>query len=185
MAVYLALVHYPVYNRNNEVIATAITNLDIHDIARVASTFGVAGYFLVHPEESQKNLAQEILDFWQTGVGSDYNPDRAIAFRLITLKDSVEDCKKEIQAISGNLPKIVVTSARKDYGKEIDYQTLREKIENTTEDYLILFGTGWGLTKEIMESADYRLPPIMGAGEYNHLSVRAAVAIICDRLFGK
>ena len=29
---YLGLVHYPIYNKNMQVIATAVTNFDIHDI---------------------------------------------------------------------------------------------------------------------------------------------------------
>jgi hypothetical protein len=36
-----------------------------------------------------------------------------------------------------------------------------------------------------MEQADYILEPIYGPGEYNHLSVRSAVAIILDRLLGE
>ena len=38
---YLALVHYPVVNRRGEVIVSALINLDLHDIARAAKTFGV------------------------------------------------------------------------------------------------------------------------------------------------
>ena len=49
---------------------------------------------------------------------------------------------------------------------------------------LMLFGTGWGLTKEVKAEADFRLEPIEGKG-YNHLSVRSAVAIILDRLLGE
>ena len=183
MAVYFALMHYPVYNRNNKIIATAITNLDIHDIARVASTFGVAGYFIVHPEAEQKALAKEIIDFWQIGGGKTYNPDRALAFRLVQVVDNLKDCLEEIRSKEGMFPKIVVTSTRKDFSREISYQDLRKKI-NAQEPILILFGTGWGLTNEIMNKADYRLPPICGSGEYNHLSVRAAVAIVADRLLG-
>ena len=44
--------------------------------------------------------------------------------------------------------------------------------------YLILFGTGWGLTSEILE-------PIRGKTKYNHLCVRSAVSIILDRLLGE
>ena len=54
---YLALVHYPVYDRHRRVVATAITNLDIHDIARSSRTYQLAGYFLVHPVTAQRELA--------------------------------------------------------------------------------------------------------------------------------
>ncbi|MBT8351253.1 MAG: RNA methyltransferase, partial [Deltaproteobacteria bacterium] len=36
---YVALVHYPVVNKNGDVIASAVTNLDLHDIARAAKTY--------------------------------------------------------------------------------------------------------------------------------------------------
>ena len=31
---WVALVHHPVYDKNHKVVATALTNLDLHDIAR-------------------------------------------------------------------------------------------------------------------------------------------------------
>ena len=44
---YLGLVHYPIYNKNMQVIATAVTNFDIHDISRTARTYDVKKYFLI------------------------------------------------------------------------------------------------------------------------------------------
>ena len=44
---YLGLVHYPIYNKHMKVIATAVTNFDIHDIARTARTYDVKKYFLL------------------------------------------------------------------------------------------------------------------------------------------
>src|SRR5690606_14363961 len=35
------LVHHPVLDRAGEVVTTAITNLDLHDIARSAHTYGL------------------------------------------------------------------------------------------------------------------------------------------------
>ena len=51
---YVALLHAPVYNKNMETIATSITNLDIHDIARSTTTYGVKRYYIVHPAEAQR-----------------------------------------------------------------------------------------------------------------------------------
>ena len=50
---------------------------------------------------------------------------------------------------------------------------------------LILLGTGHGLAQDIVDASDYTLCPIRGAAEYNHLSVRAAAAIILDRVIGE
>ncbi len=44
MDIYIGLVHHPVRNRHGETVATAVTNLDIHDIARAARTYGIRGY---------------------------------------------------------------------------------------------------------------------------------------------
>ena len=54
---YLALTHYPVVNKRGEIIASALTNLDLHDIARVARTYGVKGYYVITPLEDQRELA--------------------------------------------------------------------------------------------------------------------------------
>ena len=59
-----------------------------------------------------------------------------------------------------------------------------ERIRNE-KPLLMLFGTGWGLSKEVLDIADHRLAPIQGASAYNHLSVRSAAAIILDRLLGR
>jgi hypothetical protein len=47
---------------------------------------------------------------------------------------------------------------------------------------LLLFGTGWGLSPEIIQSVDFMLQPIQGPTHYNHLSVRSAVAILLYEL---
>jgi hypothetical protein len=36
----------------------------------------------------------------------------------------------------------------------------------------------------VIAAGDGILPPIAGAGSYNHLSVRSAAAIVLDRLLG-
>ena len=48
----------------------------------------------------------------------------------------------------------------------------------------MLFGTGQGLSPLIIEQSDYLLLPIDGFSEFNHLSVRSAVAIVLDRWLG-
>jgi len=58
-------------------------------------------------------------------------------------------------------------------------------LQRTTQPFLIVFGTGWGLTESILAQSDYVLEPIEGGTDYNHLSVRAAAAIIMDRLLGR
>ncbi len=53
MAVNIALIHFPVINKLGETIGSAVTNLDIHDIARAARTFGVDRYYIITPYADQ------------------------------------------------------------------------------------------------------------------------------------
>lgn len=182
--IYIGLVHYPIYNKNDEVVTTALTNFDIHDIARTARTYDIRRYFIIHPLESQAALAKEVLSYWQEGYGGSYNPDRREAFSIIELSESIETAVNRIKELEGTEPFIVTTDARK-YTNTVSYQQLRQNIETENRPCLLLFGTGWGIQKEVMENFDYILEPIYGPGDYNHLPVRAAVAIILDRLLGE
>lgn len=181
--IYLALIHAPVYNKNMETVATSITNLDLHDIARCSTTFGVKRYYVVHPAEAQRKLAGRIMGFWQEGYGADYNPDRQEAFARVKIAESLAEVYAEIEAECGAAPIKVATDARR-YNNTITYTELRKDLETTDTPILLLFGTGWGLLKEDVESMDRILEPIYGPTDYNHLSVRSAVAIILDRLRG-
>ena len=66
---YIGLVHHPIYDSRREVVATAVTNFDIHDIARCARTFGIGGYFVITPLESKIQLVERILSHWREGAG--------------------------------------------------------------------------------------------------------------------
>ncbi len=74
--IYLALVHYPVKNKNGQTITSAVTNLDLHDIARAAKTYGVGAFYVVTPLEDQKELVEKIVSHWTEGFGRIYNPKR-------------------------------------------------------------------------------------------------------------
>lgn len=181
-SVYLALLHYPVYNKQNEVIASAVTNFDVHDIARCARTYGMKRYYLVTPLKEQTILIEKIIRHWTEGFGATYNSDRKEALNLVDIKEDLKSVIDDIEKKNGEKPKIIVTAAKK-YDKSIGYSSLRDKIGSSTCPYILLFGTGWGIEKSIIEEADYVLEPISGPSDYNHLSVRSAVSIILDRLF--
>jgi hypothetical protein len=177
---YVALIHYPVVNKNGEVIASAITNLDIHDISRAAKTFGVRVFYIVTPLEDQRALAGRIVSYWVDGAGAAYNPKRNEALRLISIKPSFAQVFEEIQTERGKRPEVVVTSARQHH-HPLSYATLQQRLKSDVPCLLVL-GTAWGLAEGFIDDADYALDPITGTSEYNHLSVRSAAAIILDRL---
>ena len=167
-------------NKNGGTIASAITNLDIHDIARISKTYCVKKFYIVNPLKDQKELLNDIVKHWITGNGAKYNPKRKLALELIDIKNSLGDVEDHIFSLGMEKPKVVATCAR-EFNQNINYKTLRSLIKDD-KPYLLVFGTGWGLSEEIIKKADYILSPIKGYGEYNHLSVRSAVAIILDRI---
>jgi len=179
----VALIHYPVVNRNGEIIGSAVTNLDLHDIARAGRTFGVGTYWVVTPYPLQQELATGIVRHWTEGYGGRVNSDRAEALSIIRIIASLEGVLAEMTARHGRRPKVVATSAGGQQGG-ISYAGLRQELGQNTP-VLLLLGTGWGLAPEVMAQADAVLPPIKGPGDFNHLSVRSAAAIILDRLFGR
>ncbi|WP_456397396.1 RNA methyltransferase [Desulfurobacterium sp.] len=183
MSVYVSIIHYPVYNKEKRIVATSLTTLDIHDIARSARTYGVKGYYIVQPIENHLWLANKLLSFWQGGHGREYNPKRWEALKLVKAVPYIEDAVSDIEKIEGRKPKIVSTSAKK-CKRTVSFDFLRKEIAKDKYPYLICFGTGWGLTEEFIQSSDYILEPICGPTDYNHLSVRSAASIILDRLLG-
>lgn len=180
----IALLHYPVYNKNRQVVATAVTNLDLHDIARAARTFGLFRYFAVTPVIEQQALAQRIRDHWQGGWGASYNPKRRAALELLQVVPTLDAALAELEESFGRPAKIVATGAQCRPGT-VSFPDLRCLLRTSDEPLLLLLGTGWGLTDELFARADFVLEPIRGAGTYNHLSVRAAAAIMLDRLLGE
>lgn len=180
---HVVLTHYPVIDKHGDTIASAVTNLDLHDIARAAKTYGVRSFYVVTPLLDQKKLIEKIVAHWETGAGAHYNPKRCEALALIKVKDSLDEVKGDIESDGCGYPKTVVTSAKLSK-RAIDYKRFR-KMLNMDSPYLLVFGTAWGLSEEITSEADYLLEPILGATDYNHLSVRSAVAIILDRLMGR
>jgi len=179
--VYIALIHYPVYNKDLKKIVTAFTNLDAHDIARAGKTYGVKKFYLVNPVSDQRELVKKVIDHWTVGPGVNFNPTRKEALEIVEVNESIEEIIDDIEKTENVRPKVVVTDARIK-SEMVGYKKLREKIFNDDKPFLILFGTGWGLTEEVINSADYILKPVKGYNDFNHLSVRSAAAIILDRL---
>jgi hypothetical protein len=171
-----------VVNRNGDTIASAITNFDIHDIARAAETYGVKRFYVVTPLEDQQQLIERIVAHWTAGIGSELNPDRRTALKNVTVMASVEDACEQITKQSGCKPVTVVTCA-KEYEGRVSYAKMRDMLAAGTP-YLLLMGTAWGFPADFILAADYILEPVKGNTPYNHLSVRSAASIIMDRLLG-
>jgi len=184
-AVYCGLVHFPVRDKTGEVVSTSVTPIDIHDIARTCRTYGIRRYFVISPHPAQNEAIRKMLDFWEEGAGKKYNANRAEALSLVRLTESIDEAVERVIREEGETPEIWVTSARFEDGA-LEYEEARKALQGEKRTpVLLLFGTGWGLSEDITEKADFRLAPVKGAGDgFNHLSVRSAAAVMLDRLFG-
>jgi tRNA (guanine37-N1)-methyltransferase len=179
---YVALLHHPVYDREGRIVTTAVTNLDIHDIARSARTYGLGGYFIITPLSSQRELVQRIIGHWREGHGRQADQDRREALSLVRVCEALEEALCLVEQETGSRPLTVATSAQ----PVPDSVSIAELAGRLTSRHpvLILLGTGWGLTRELVQRVDLRVAGIRGVGAYNHLSVRSAAAILLDRIFG-
>lgn len=179
----LGLVHYPIMDRKKDLVATNITNFDIHDIARAATVYGVERYYLIHPAEEQLMFVERILDHWRVGEGAKFNPYRKTSLERVktarTLDEAVADWGVDCLKIG--------THARPvDGTKSYTIPELKNEMFNKQKPVFLIFGTGFGLTDDYMKGLDGILESIRGAPpkDYRHLSVRSAVSIYLDRVMG-
>jgi hypothetical protein len=195
----LALVHHPVLDRAGGTVTTAITNLDLHDMARSARTYGAERLFVVHPIAAQRLLAERIREHWVSGSGKRRIPDRAVALDVLSVVSSLEEAFAAFAAGGDPAGAAGGGGAAERTGVELwttaaaarglattSTAAARERLAQAPRPVMIAFGTGWGLAPEIVAGADVRLEPIRARADtgYNHLSVRAACAITLDRLLG-
>ena len=181
---YVMEVHYPVLDKRGEKSSTAITGMDLHDIARACRTYGIKKYLLVTPIAQQREMAKRIAGHWTSGWGADYNPDRREAFSTLKIFASVRKAIEWAEEKEKKPVFKIATTAKRHAGAQ-HWLTLKREILRRDHSPLIIFGTGWGLHDEVMEMADAVMTPICGGKDgWNHLSVRSAVSITLDRFFG-
>jgi len=174
----VALVHAPVLDRRGDRVTSAVTNLDLHDIARSARTYGARRFYVVTPAREQVALVERIARHWCQGHGVAYHADRAEALRLIETVPSLEAAVGAWEEELGRPVRPILTGAARHDG--ISFAACRQLRDE--HPLLLVFGTGWGLAPEIFARGWTVLEPVRGVADYNHLSVRAAAAIILDRL---
>ncbi len=180
---YAALLHDEVIIQQGQVGTSSVTSLDVHDIARSGRTYGIKEYFMVTPLEDQQKIVGKILDFWKE-AGIDYNKQRHEAVKIVTLADSLDEVVERITEKEGKKPLVVGTSARSVGHAELITYKDQAKVWAHNRPVLFVFGTAKGLAPQVLERCDYLLIPVEGFSDFNHLSVRSAIAIIYDRWLG-
>lgn len=177
----VALLHDEMYDKTERVVTTSITLIDVHDIARSSKTYGTQALYVTHSSPIMRRLARSITSHWESDFGAAYNPNRKEALALIDVVVNLDEAIQKIDLRTKKLPKLIATDARPGMGR-ITFSEMRAAILQNTEPYLLMVGTGWGMSQPLLDRAEYYLEPIWGPTEYNHLSVRAATAILLDRL---
>jgi hypothetical protein len=175
-----ALIHYPVLDREREIVTAAITNVDLHDLSRSTHSYGLCNLFVVHPIAAQRELVARVREHWVNGAGGKRIPDRKPALENLRVVASLDEAVTEL----GSDSELWTTSASSEGEKVVSYADARQRLQGEGPPVLLCFGTGWGLAASIHARAALQLEPIRSprADQYNHLSVRAATAIMLDRL---
>ncbi|HJQ84829.1 MAG TPA: RNA methyltransferase [Candidatus Binatia bacterium] len=180
---YLALLHHPVYDKNGAVVTTAVTNMDVHDFGRLARTYGARAFYVATPVPTLRRLVERIMRHWESGPGAAYNHTRREALALARLAHDLDAVVADVEREAGVLPRLVATSAREG-GRKLPFAALRQRLATDGRPEVLVFGTGWGLTEDVLGRVDDVLEPVRGVDGWNHLSVRSAAAVILDRLRG-
>ncbi|WKZ56192.1 MAG: RNA methyltransferase [Bdellovibrionota bacterium] len=178
----VALLHDDMLDKQGKVVTTSLTLLDVHDIARSARTFGLQSFFIAHSLSTMRTLASVLHSHWQVGYGATYNPNRKEALSIVQVVAKLQDAEQELLQRFGAPPKLIATSARPGAARTsfADMRTILR--QQPAAPFLLMLGTGWGMSEPLLNRADYFLEPIHGVADFNHLSVRSACAIMLDRL---
>lgn len=182
--IFLALVHHPTLDRRGAVVATAVTTLDLHDLARLGRTYGLCGVYATTPLRGQRSLVARLLKHWVGGAGGRLNPCRREALEGLRVVESLAEASREVERLWGEPPVTIGTSAREGQDR-LTFREARSLLGASRQPVLLVFGTGWGLAPEAEAACRWVLEPVRGAAGYNHLSVRTAAAIVVDRLLAQ
>ncbi|NLV81481.1 MAG: tRNA (guanosine(37)-N1)-methyltransferase TrmD [Synergistaceae bacterium] len=181
---YVMEIHYPVLDKSGEKSSTAITGMDLQDIARACRTYGIKKYLLVTPTAQQREMAKKIITYWTKGLGSKCNPNLKEAFSSVKIFASAQKALSWVKQKEKVEPYKIATTAQIGEGAT-HWLSLKREILFENLSPVFMFGTGLGLHKEILNSADAVMTPIIGGTDgWNHLSMRSAVSITLDRFFG-
>ncbi|MBO4301437.1 MAG: tRNA (guanosine(37)-N1)-methyltransferase TrmD [Desulfovibrio sp.] len=183
------LTHYPVLLEGQKCGASSLTNLDIHDIARISCSYGMSAFYVATPLKDQLRVLEEILRHWTRGSGGNKHTDRALALKLVRPVSSLEEATTRMSAQFGVRPRLIASSAtwpRKTSSQRPQMPMLTPRDVRCwcqQGPVMLCLGTARGLAPEALELCEGVIRPIRYLG-YNHLSVRSAAAILADRILG-
>jgi hypothetical protein len=181
MELNVVLLHDEMVDKTGALVTTSLTMIDLHDIARSSTTYGVKATYIAHPAPAMRTLARSLKLHWEEGFGATYNPNRKEALEHIRIVSSLDEAIADIHRRTGLSPILLATSA-KGGGDRVSFSAMRAELASSSSPFLLMFGTGWGMSDPLLARAHRYIEPIYGPTPYNHLSVRSACAIMLDRL---
>lgn len=175
------LCHSPVVLENGKIGCSSLTNLDVHDIGRISRSYGMGPFFVLHPLNDQRQILNTILEHWQ--MREKGHADRKKALDLARPVHDFEEIKDWCDMYYGQAPCWIISSANwpEKVAPVASVKEIREMCEE--RPVIICLGTARGLAVHQLPFNFLRMRPIRFLDE-NHLSVRAAAAIIADRILG-
>jgi len=182
MKFFVALLHDGMVDKQGNNVTTSLTLIDLHDISRSCKTYGVTNFFIAHPSPHMRKLAHTLFEHWDLGYGATYNSNRKDALSILKITQNLQDIIAEIDQICGQ-PPLILASTAKDGENRLSFEDLRRDLNTLDQPQLLLLGSGWGMGEALLSHAHKILEPISGPTDFNHLSVRSALAIMLDRIF--
>ena len=179
---YVCLIHYPVLLKGKNSGASSLTNLDIHDIARISCAYGLGGFYVSTPLADQSRILEDITCYWTEGPGAGSNPDRARALAGVRHVSHAADAAALVEKETGRQPLLLGASA--EWRAKAVYTPRAVRCALHERPVLLLFGTAQGLAPEALAECDGILRPLRFLSSYRHLSVRSATAAYVDRILG-
>ncbi|MBQ7739498.1 MAG: tRNA (guanine(37)-N(1))-methyltransferase, partial [Desulfovibrionaceae bacterium] len=177
------LVHHPV-KIEGQIGTSSLTNLDIHDIARVSASYGLGPFFVVTPLADQLTILENILQHWTKGLAGQRHPDRAYALSHVRPAKSLEEALSLATSELGIRPTGILSSASWPKKPKLPLVSAGEVKEILAKSpVMVLLGTAQGLADEALDYCAAQMRPVRFLG-FNHLSVRSAAAILADRIVG-
>lgn len=184
----LCLLHAPVWLDEKKTGVSSLTNLDIHDIARLSRSYALDALYVVTPLRDQLQMLETVVRHWTREATSPGHADRAEALGLVRPAASLQEAVALQTARYGQRPRVVGSSAlwpvpQKGVPEEppLTPPTVRQWC--AAGPVMLCLGTARGLAPEALAQCDGVLRPLRYLG-YNHLSVRSAAAILTDRILG-
>lgn len=179
------LLHHPVMLDAKNSGTSSLTNLDIHDIARISRSYAMGPFFAVTPLADQRELLQAIVGHWTDEQGRKHLSDRARALDMVRPAASLDEALALREAECGVRPVLLTTSAvwpgRKCRVPLLTPRAVRDMCRQGP--VMLCLGTARGLAPEVLARSDGMLRPVRFLSD-NHLSVRSAAAILADRILG-